>query len=232
MRQGTEMRHGTDMKRLTLVLLLAFLSPVLARDADENPPDPTARFWEARQVMLTGDAKSAAELFRILARDFPGSETADDSLYWMGRCHLRVADREPDAVVAFTRLIREHPASPFVDDAARELMRLDDKTVVPELKKRLAAAGPNAELTAKALAEFDEAAGIEFLRKKTGEAESSAAARPEPVAVAKTEQAELAELKAEIERLRRQVEESMVLLEKLLEEKAREKTSGESESEK
>jgi TolA-binding protein len=181
--------------------------------------------------MLKGDAKSAAELFRVLAKDHPRSAVCDDSLYWMGRCHLRVEDREPDAVVAFTRLIREHPASPFVDDAARELMRLDDRTVVPELKKRLAAGGANAEITAKALAEFDEQAGIRFLSERDGEAREPADPKPQPAA-AKTEQDELAALKAEIQRLKQQVEESLALLEKLLKEKARENASGESESEK
>lgn len=223
-----------DLKKLIVILLLAALfpalPPALAQDAGEKPVDPRARFWEARQVMLSGDAKSAAELFRVLASDHPKSEICDDSLYWMGRCHLRVADREPDAVVAFTRLIREHPASPFVDDAARELMRLDDKTVVPELKKRLAAGGENAEITAKALAEFDEEAGIMFLSEQEGNTREPADPKPQPVAGAKTEQDELKALKAEIERLKKQVEESLALLEKLLKEKARENTSGESES--
>lgn len=223
-----------NLKKLTVILLLAALfpalPPALAQDADAMPVDPRARFWEARQVMLSGDAKSAAELFRVLAADHPKSNICDDSLYWMGRCHLRVADREPAAVVAFTRLIREHPASPFVDDAARELMRLDDRTVVPELKKRLAAGGENAEITAKALAEFDEEAGIRFLRDLAGPVRERVGPQPEPVAAAKTEQDELKALKTEIERLKKQVEESMKLLEKLLKEKARENTSGESES--
>ncbi len=220
------------MSKLTLAFIsfLMFLSPALAEDGQAKPPDPKARFWEARQVMLVGDAKSAAELFRVLAKDHPKSEIADDSLYWMGRCHLRVADREPDAVVAFTRLIREHPGSPFVDDAARELMRLGDKTVVPELKKRLAAGGANAGITARALAEFDDEAGVRFLKDRAVESGRPEDPQPEPAAGAKSKQDELKALKVEIQRLKKQVEESLKLLEELLAEKAREKSSGESES--
>ena len=218
------------MKRLTLAFLLCLLSTALAGEGEEKPPDPNARFWQSRQVMLKGDAKSAAELFRILAKDHPKSEIADDSLYWMGRCNLRVKDREPAAVVAFTRLVREHPGSPFVDDAARELMRLDDKTIVPVLEQRLAAGGPNAEITARALAEFDEEAGIRFLMEREAAERLPADPRPEPVEPV-SEQDELAALKDEIKRLRKQVEESLLLLKKLLAEKAREKISGESESE-
>jgi outer membrane protein assembly factor BamD (BamD/ComL family)/HAMP domain-containing protein len=217
------------MRKMTLALLLCLLSPALAQEDAEQPPDPKARFWQARQVMLTGDARSAAELFRILNKDHPESEIADDSLYWMGRCDLRVKDREPEAVVAFTRLIREHPASPFVDDAARELMRLKDLTIVPELKKRLAAGGPNAKITARALAEFDDETGIRFIMKLEGVNRQPSDPQPEPMAVRETEQDELQALKDEIQRLKKQVEESLALLEKLLAEKAREKTSGESE---
>ena len=149
------------MRKLPGILLfLVFLAPAGAQESEEGPPDPKKRFWEARQVMLKGDAKSAAELFRVLVKDHPESEFTDDSLYWMGRCCLRVKDKEPDAVVAFLRVIREHAQSPFLDDAARELMRLGDRTAVPELRKRLAKGGDGAELTAKALAEFDDEAGI------------------------------------------------------------------------
>ena len=220
------------MKKLTLVLLLllSLCLPALAQESEEKPPDPKARFWQARQVMLKGDAKSAAELFRILAKDHPGAEIVDDSLYWMGRCSLRVKDREPAAVVAFTRLIREHPASPFVDDEARELMRLGDLTVVPELKKRLVAKGANAEITARALAEFDEEAGIRFLMEQEGATPPDRDPRPEPVVRPASAQDELKSLRDEIRRLRKEVEESLALLAKLLEKKAREKTSGESES--
>ncbi len=218
------------MTRLTLAVLLCLLSPALAAEGEEKPPDPRARFWEARQVMLKGDARSAAELFRILARDHPKSEIVDDSLYWMGRCNLRVKDREPAAVVALTRLIREHPASPFVDDAARELMRLGDKTVVPELKKRLAAGGANAEITARALAEFDEEAGIRFLMEKEETTPPAKAPPAEEVVKPASEQEELKRLRDEIRRLRKEVEESLALLTKLLEEKARAKAQGESES--
>ena len=86
------------MKRtllLTLALLLVLTGPALAQE--EEAPDPTKRFWEARKIMLKGDPLSAAELFRVLASEHSGSGIADDSIYWMGRCYLRVDDREVHA---------------------------------------------------------------------------------------------------------------------------------------
>jgi len=198
-------RHAIPVL-LTLLLLAA---PATAQTqegkagAEEEKPTPKARFYQARKVMLGGDAKSAAELFRTLEAEHRKSEVADDCLYWMGRCYLRVPDREPDAVVAFSRLVREHEESPFVDDAARELAVLGDRKLVPVLKKRAAAGGAGAETAKRALEEFG------------AKADEQDAKKPEKEK-GKDTRDEVRRLEAEIARLTKEVEEVLVLVKELL----------------
>jgi len=222
----------TGMRTLLLILAVFLLSPAaIGQDGkpDEKKtgkkPDPTARFWQARRVMLEGKPKDAAELFRTLAREHPEAGVADDCLYWMGRCYLRIDDREPDAVVAFKRIVAKLPKSPFVDDAARELMRLGDRTMIGVLAPRLGVKGVAAEHAARALAELDDPRGVEWLAGKKGEKPPKpAAAPPAPAGDAKKPdpKSEVEEMKAEIRRLRKELDESVRLLEKLLAEKAAE----------
>ncbi|MEN8149074.1 MAG: hypothetical protein ABFS86_04580 [Planctomycetota bacterium] len=219
----------TKTTMLLFVLLLAV--PVAAQEEKKTEkPDPTARFWEARKVMLAGKPADAAELFRVLLKEHPGTDVADDCLYWAGRCWLRVDDREPDAVVAFKRLVETMPASPFVDDAARELKRLGDVTLAPALAKRLEGAGAEAELAARALAELGDARGVEWLAGKRGEKKEDAApaaaparkeaSEPEkPESHKKSKDDEIEELRAEVKRLRKELDETVKLVEKLLAEK-------------
>jgi len=232
------------MKRTTLVLLL-LAAVAAAQDAKEPvkepeksaagkktadaKPDPTARFWEARRVMLAGKPKDAAELFRTLLSESPKADVADDCLYWSGRCYLRIDDREPDAVVAFKRLVETMPGSPFVDDAARELGRLGDRTLVPVLAKRLDGPATEAEAAARALAELGDARGVDWLAEKLGEKQKPAAVAPEKDGKGQPEPAvdELEELRAEVKRLRKELEESVKLLEGLLSEKAGAKKAAE-----
>jgi hypothetical protein len=114
----------------------------------------------------------------------------------MGRCYLRMKDREPDAAVALNRLVRDWPESPFLADAARELAAMGDRTSLPLLRERGAA---------KALAEFGEAA------------------RPSAAPVAEKAEAglsaEVRRLEEEVKRLRREVEEALALVKKLLDAK-------------
>ena len=238
------MNRMTGLRTLLPLIALLVLAPaVLGQDAKNEgaeptkKSDPTARFWEARKVMLGGNPKDAAELFRTVAREHPDADVADDCLYWMGRCYLRMNDREPDAVVAFKRIVTTLPKSPFVDDAARELMRLGDRTMVKVLLPRLQIQGVEAELAARALAELDEAKGVEWLEKREPALPAAKKARDAKVAEDENEpeekrpeskSSELDELKAEIRRLRKELDESVKLLETLLAERAaEEKTKAE-----
>ena len=189
--------------RIPLVLLAVLLLPGVSAAQDKAKKEsPKDRFYQARRVMLDGDAKTAAELFKTLEASERGTTIAGDCLYWMGRCYLRFPDKEPDAVVALLRLVKEHPSSPFLDDAARELAALGDKAAIPILEKRVEAGGADALLAGKALVEFKVKA-------------------PETVAgkVARSQANEIAELKAEIARLKKEVEEALALVKKLLAEK-------------
>jgi len=231
------MNKMTGLRSLLLLIALLVLAPAAfgqeetKKKGDEpaKKPDPTARFWEARRVMLTGKPKDAAELFRTVAREHSDADVVDDCLYWMGRCYLRMKDREPDAVVAFKRIVTTLPTSPFVDDAARELMRLGDRTMIAVLTPRLKKTGTEAELAARALAELDEAKGVEWLQKNLGErVEKPAASMPEKSRGAKepvadepeSKPAEVEELRSEIRRLRKELDESVKLLRTLLAERA------------
>jgi hypothetical protein len=178
--------------RLAIVLLAAAGSAL----AGETPRE---RFWEAHAVLLKGDPASAAELFRTLRAEAPDDPVADDCLFWIGRCYLRLPDREPDAVVALNRLVREYPESPFLDDAARELSRLGARQSVTVLRARLER-GEAEEVTARALAVFGE----------------------DPPPRAGSVARELAELRREVARLRKEVEEAIALLTRLLARRAEE----------
>jgi hypothetical protein len=228
------MNGRNGMRSLTLLFALLLLAPAaIGQDGKKDgakpakKPDPTARFWEARRVMLTGQPKDAAELFRTIAADHPGADVADDCLYWMGRCYLRIEDREPDAVVAFKRIVDKLPTSPFVDDAARELMRLGDTTMVKVLVPRLGSEGAEAELAARGLAELGDRRGVDWLAKHKGESPAEPAAaetaeKKKDAAKADPVRSEVEELRAEVRRLRKELDESVALLETLLAEKAAE----------
>ena len=198
--------------KITIIVLALLTGPLWAQDSKPaDPPTPEQRFWEARRVMLGGDPASAAELFREVAKA-SDSKVADASLYWMGRCYLRIQDREPAAVVAFLRLLREHPESPFLDDAARELGRTGDRTAVPLLKKRLAKQeGKSRERTARALTELGDVDALDVIAKKGRKAERS------------KKKDEIEDLKAEIARLRKEVEEAVDLVKRLVAAKAKAK---------
>jgi hypothetical protein len=200
------------MRRALLILLLAGVLAGAARAGDDEAKDPKARFWQARRTMLKGDPRSAAELFRVVATTHPDHAVADDCVYWMGRCYLRVKDHEPRAVEAFKRLITDHPESPFVDDAARELARMKDTSLVPLLKKRVTGKGAAAEAAARALVEFNEQAGLDWLEENKAEKPTKALSD------------EIEELRAEVRRLKKEVEESLALLGKLLEKRAAKKS--------
>ncbi len=195
--------------KLTIIVLALLCGPLWAQEGKRSElSTPEQRFWEARRVMLAGDPASAAELFREVAKA-SDPKVGDDSLYWMGRCYLRIKDREPAAVVAFLRLIKEHPESPFLDDAARELGRMGDRTAVPLLRKRLAKQeGKSRELTAKALTELGEADALEVLAKKDKKA---------------GKKNEIEDLRQEVARLRKEVEEAVDLVKRLVEKKAKAK---------
>ncbi|MHC4473116.1 MAG: tetratricopeptide repeat protein, partial [Planctomycetota bacterium] len=204
-------RHAVPALLLLLLLSAVAWGQEKAPQAEpkaEKPKaeNPKARFYEARRVMLAGDPKSAAELFKTVEAEDRKSKVADDCLYWMGRCYLRVPDKEPDAVVAFLRLIREHSSSPFVDDAARELAVLGDRTILPELEKRVAAGGAAGELARRALEEF-------------GVQQKPASKAPEEKSAKKSDEDEIRRLREQIERLKKEVEEALAMVKKLLAEK-------------
>ncbi len=205
------------MRRVAVGLLAAVLAAHAGAGEGRPAPgkeDPETRFKKARLVMLGGDPASAAELFRAVLGADPASRVADDCLYWRGRCLLRVKDREPDAVVAFLRLVREYPESPFVDDAARELALLGDRTAVPLLQRRARGKGKASELAVRALAEF----GVE---KAAPAADKKRAA---------SSRDELAELRDEVRRLRREVEKALEMVRKLVAEKERREKNRKKES--
>jgi hypothetical protein len=136
--------------------------------------------------------------------------------------------------VAFKRIVETLPRSPFVDDAARELMRLGDRTMVEVLTPRLQIQGVEAELAARALAELDDPKGVEWLEKRkpappgaerARDAKGAEAAKEPERNGPESKPSELDELKAEIRRLRRELDESVKLLEALLAERAAEEKS-------
>jgi len=104
-----------------LLLLLAFVAPAAASPEKDPLPEPTRQYLEARRLLYVNDLPSAVELFERVVKEHPGSDVADDCLYWAAYCRIRLPDGRPRAVEAWLRLLKRHPASPWLDEAAAAL---------------------------------------------------------------------------------------------------------------
>ncbi len=87
-----------------------------------DPARPDVLYRSAYEDYMRGNYDLAADGFGEYLRRFPGTELADNALYWIGEC--RDAKEEPQkALETFTEVLEKYPAS--------------DKAAAAQLKKGL-----------------------------------------------------------------------------------------------
>jgi tol-pal system protein YbgF len=83
---------------------------------------PDELYRSAYEDYMRGNYDLAADGFAEYLRRYPGTELADNALYWIGECY-DAQDRPEDALATFTRVLDEYPTS--------------DKAAAAQLKKGL-----------------------------------------------------------------------------------------------
>ena len=78
----------------------------------------------AHLAWRSGRSEEALARLRILHRGAPRGALADSALYRMGRIQAEQRGQPEAAAGLFRRLLEEHPASPWADDATMRLVRL------------------------------------------------------------------------------------------------------------
>ena len=81
-----------------------------------------------------GSLVSAANRFQGLTDHYPLFSKADEALFKQGDSYARLGGGRlsPQAAAAFTRLVREYPLSPFVEQAKRRLTALEQPIPEPD----------------------------------------------------------------------------------------------------
>lgn len=127
--------------------------PAAAAPADtERPPllisDPQELYNLAFEDMNAKNYALAIAEFTQVLDNFPQSEQADNSCYWLGECHYAQKDY-PKAVAAFERLLKEYPKGAKVPGGLLKLgyasAELKDKAKAVEYLREVIAKYPDSE---------------------------------------------------------------------------------------
>jgi tetratricopeptide (TPR) repeat protein len=121
---GCQIRIGQD--REAAALLAWTMTP--SRSDDKSDPG-YALYKEGYALMLEEHYPAARKKFEELLAKYPKSSYADDARYWTAYS-LRNSDRER-AIEDYRKFIREHPKSPYYDDAVADLNALQIETPAP-----------------------------------------------------------------------------------------------------
>ena len=78
--------------------------------------DPVQLYQKARNLLLEGDAVTAARLFASFAEKHPDHSLADNALYWLGECHYSLGQYNV-AAEEFKSLVKTYPKAEKVPDA-------------------------------------------------------------------------------------------------------------------
>lgn len=115
---------------LGLAVALAVVAPaaIAAPQAQEGAPvaEPSkSLYWEGHEALGRSDWEGADELFRQLEQQLGKgkAESTDAAIYWQAYA-LTQARRTREAAAQIERLQREHPSSPWLDDARALAARL------------------------------------------------------------------------------------------------------------
>lgn len=73
-------------------------------------------YTKARNVLIEGDYKKAADLFSEFIKKYPNDSLADNAVYWLGECYYSLADYK-QAISIFKSLDIQYPKSEKIPDA-------------------------------------------------------------------------------------------------------------------
>ena len=110
-------------RALTLITLL--LLGGCGGSLKESSRQGTADFPAAKTAYDRGDHLEAIADFKAYVEQYPGTDTTDDALYYLGLSYIHEKDYAL-ASAQFDRLLRDFPTSSFQADGLMDLARCDD----------------------------------------------------------------------------------------------------------
>jgi tol-pal system protein YbgF len=79
-------------------------------------PQEVRDYEEAFRLYRAGDYAGAASRFQSFLQTWPGSDYADNAMFWMGECHYKLGDHVL-AAVTFEKVSKDYPEGNKVPDA-------------------------------------------------------------------------------------------------------------------
>jgi len=138
------------LKRITILFLIiinvATFSTVraMSEETEKSEKEATEKFRQAKKFIYGKEWKKAAAGFETVAKTFPGSEYADDSLYWlaysldkMGRDIENAQENleiRKEALKHLAELMTRYPSSKWFDDAERLTIEIAGELAAKGLK--------------------------------------------------------------------------------------------------
>jgi tol-pal system protein YbgF len=83
--------------------------PPIGMDVSGGALSLDAAFNQAYNDLVQGNLDMAIQGFDAFARNYPGSDKADDAQYYIGEAYLN-QNKLPQAIAAFTRVLTDYPA--------------------------------------------------------------------------------------------------------------------------
>jgi outer membrane protein assembly factor BamD len=109
----------------SLLAAAAVLAAGCGGTLHEQSVEGVANFDRGKQEYERKDYSDAIADLKAYVQQFPGTESTDDALYYLGMAYFQTRDYVL-ASGQFDRLLRDFPASPMQPDALFQLARCDD----------------------------------------------------------------------------------------------------------
>jgi hypothetical protein len=110
-----------------------------------EPDDPAyALYREGYGAVLGEQWQSARKTFAELQRRYPGCQYADDAAYWTA--YSWKEQDPPKAATLYRKLLRDHPQSPYLDDAVADLRLLEVGQELARIQEFRTAPAPRHEI--------------------------------------------------------------------------------------
>ena len=105
-------------KSVLLFLCLTFILSIVATcGAIDDNEKAREKYMAAKKQCFEQKWNDAITLLEELLAEFPQGPYSDDALFWIGYCMEKIPDQQMNAFYAFEKLIKNHPSSPWIDDA-------------------------------------------------------------------------------------------------------------------
>ncbi len=107
--------------RLAILLILCLVVGLMGcAKGKYRMQSPETYYEEAQTALGKEDCWMAEQLFRNLLSDFPGSHLVDDAQFGLAQSSYCSKDYVT-SIFEYERLLDEHPASPFIDEARYQI---------------------------------------------------------------------------------------------------------------